>query len=150
MCRRIGDGMTFEQDGWHVVALDFSKATMSATPITYGPGIDRLLSPLCGVAAQNAKRNIVKTRVFFCYITVHTSCRYPGNDIYIYFRVHDEQTVMVVMNNNNEDKVIDRSRLAEILDRFSTGNNVLSSKTINLSQNFAVNAKTTSIWQLKK
>lgn len=74
----------------------------------------------------------------------------PADDIYIYFRVHDEQTVMVVMNNNNEDKVIDRSRLAEILDRFSTGNNVLSSKTINLSQNFAVNAKTTSIWELKK
>ena len=29
----------------------------------------------------------------------------PNDDIYIYFRVHDEQTVMVVMNNNDSENL---------------------------------------------
>ena len=54
VCHRVGDGTTFEQDGWHVVALDLAQGTMTATPIAFGPGIDRTASPLCGVAGQNA------------------------------------------------------------------------------------------------
>jgi len=74
----------------------------------------------------------------------------PEEDIYVYFRIHQDQTVMVIMNNNNEDKVIDRDRLAEILDRFSTGQNVLNSKKIDLANDFSVDAKTTSIFELRK
>ncbi len=74
----------------------------------------------------------------------------PEEDIYVYFRIHQDQTVMVIMNNNNEDKVIDRDRLAEILDRFSTGQNILNSKKIDLANDFSVDAKTTSIFELRK
>ncbi len=74
----------------------------------------------------------------------------PNDDVYIYFRIHDAQTVMVVMNNNTEDKVIERERLAEVLDKFSTGKNILNSKTINLSKDFSVAGKQTTIWELEK
>ncbi len=74
----------------------------------------------------------------------------PENGVYVFFRIHDEQTIMVVMNSNEEDVVIDRNRFAEVLDRFSVGEKVLSSKRINLTDNFAVDAKSTSIFELKK
>lgn len=73
----------------------------------------------------------------------------PEDDVYIYFRIHKEQTIMVVMNNNIENKVIDRDRFAEILDDFSIGTNIQSNKKIELGKDFSVGAKTTSIWELK-
>ncbi len=73
----------------------------------------------------------------------------PNDDIYIYFRVHEEQTVMVIMNNNTEDKVIDRNRLAEILDHFETGESVMNTKVIDVTKDFSADAKTTSIFELK-
>jgi len=72
----------------------------------------------------------------------------PENDLYIYFRIHEDQTVMVIMNNNTEDRVIKRDQFAEILDTFKIGTNVLITKKINLSKDFSVDAKTTSIWEL--
>lgn len=72
----------------------------------------------------------------------------PENGVYVFFRVHDEQTIMVVMNSNPEDVVIDRDRFAEILDGFSLGEQILSSKRINLAEDFSVDAKSTSIFEL--
>jgi len=74
----------------------------------------------------------------------------PENNVYVYFRIHENETVMVVMNMNQEDVVLERYRFAEILDQFSTGKNILNSKTINLNQDFAVGAKQATIWELKK
>jgi glycosidase len=74
----------------------------------------------------------------------------PSDNIYIYFRVHEDQTVMVVMNNNDEDKVINIDRLAEVLDKFKIGKNVINSKRINLTEDFSIDAKTTSIWELNR
>lgn len=74
----------------------------------------------------------------------------PENNVYVYFRIHENETVMVVMNMNQEDVVLERSRFAEILDHFTSGKNILNSKVINVSENFSVGAKQTTIWELKK
>ena len=49
VCHRVGDGTTFEEDGWHVVEIDLAKHNMSATKIEMSAGIDRSKSPVCGV-----------------------------------------------------------------------------------------------------
>ncbi len=73
----------------------------------------------------------------------------PQDNVYVYFRVHKDQTVMVVMNNSEENRMLDRARFAEILDQFKSGENVLTSRTINLSDDFSVDAKSTVILELK-
>jgi glycosidase len=73
----------------------------------------------------------------------------PQDNVYVYFRVHKDQTVMVVMNNSEENRMLDRARFAEILDQFKSGENVLTSRTINLSNDFSVDAKSTVILELK-
>jgi glycosidase len=72
----------------------------------------------------------------------------PTNGVYIYFRQHSSQNVMVVMNSNEVAVTIPRDRLAEILDHFSTGTHVLNGEIINLNNDFEVPAKTTGIWEL--
>lgn len=73
----------------------------------------------------------------------------PQDNMYVYFRVHKDQTVMVVMNNNEENKTLERARFAEILDKFKSGQNVINNRTIDLSSDFSVSAKSTVILELK-
>lgn len=73
----------------------------------------------------------------------------PENNTYIYFRIHPEQTVMVVVNASDEARTIKRSRLAEVLDDFSEGVNILSGTRVNLNYDFNAPGKTTSIWVLE-
>ncbi len=73
----------------------------------------------------------------------------PENNVYIYFRIHKDQTVMVVMNANEEASTINVERLNEILGSFSLGSDILSGKQIDVTQNFEAAGKTTSIWELK-
>lgn len=73
----------------------------------------------------------------------------PQSGIYVYFRLHEDQNVMVVMNQNEESVTIPRMVLAEILDGFSTGKNVLNSSEIDLSKDFEVDGKVTWVWELE-
>jgi glycosidase len=73
----------------------------------------------------------------------------PQDNVYVYFRVHKDQTVMVVMNNSEENRTLERVRFAEILDKFKSGQNVMNNRTIDLSDDFSVDAKSTIILELK-
>ncbi|HKK25255.1 MAG TPA: glycoside hydrolase family 13 protein [Gracilimonas sp.] len=73
----------------------------------------------------------------------------PENNTYLYFRVHEDQTIMVAMNANEDAVSLDRDRFAEILDEFEFGMNVMSGNKINLSENIGIDGKTAVIWDLK-
>lgn len=73
----------------------------------------------------------------------------PENNTYVYFRVHEDQTVMVVMNANEEAVTLDRDRFAEILDDFSVGVDVLSGEEIKVGDDFEVDGKTAVVWALR-
>lgn len=73
----------------------------------------------------------------------------PEENIYIYFRIHEEQTIMVIMNMNEEERIIGRDRYREVLDDFAKGTNVLDKANIDLSKDFMVSGKTTTIWKLE-
>ncbi|HCT55407.1 MAG TPA: glycosyl hydrolase [Balneola sp.] len=74
----------------------------------------------------------------------------PQDNVYVYFRDHEEQTVMVIMNNNDEEKTIDKTRFAEILERFSKAENVVESSSLDLNEDLIVKGKTTTILELKR
>ncbi len=73
----------------------------------------------------------------------------PHNEVYVYFRISDNQTVMVAVNNNSERQTIDSNIYKEILQDYTAGTEVLTDKEINL-QNIEINAHTALIIELEK
>ncbi|MEP1033832.1 glycoside hydrolase family 13 protein [Ekhidna sp.] len=74
----------------------------------------------------------------------------PEDNTYIYFRHTDKEAVMVIMNRNDDAKTIQRDRLAEILDFYKTGVNVLDGNIIDVKNDFEVGPKQTAIFDLQK
>ena len=73
----------------------------------------------------------------------------PVDGIYTYFRYNDSGTVMVVMNNNEENQTIETGRYSEFLKRFSTGRDVISKNEIKDLTKLALPAKSVLIIELK-
>lgn len=73
----------------------------------------------------------------------------PKDGVYVYFRLHKDQNVMVVMNQNDEEVTLSRDIFAEILDHYKLGIDVMKGSHIDLSSDFAAPGMTTSILDLK-
>lgn len=54
----------------------------------------------------------------------------PENDVYVYFRQNDEQTVMVILHNGYQPRVLNLDRFGEVLRNFRSGKDVITGKTI--------------------
>ncbi|MEO1253385.1 MAG: glycoside hydrolase family 13 protein [Bacteroidota bacterium] len=74
----------------------------------------------------------------------------PEDNIYVYFRYTTNEAIMVIMNRNEESKMIDQNRFKEFLDNYSFGTNVLDGSTIDVKNDFEVDPKQTVIFELKK
>ncbi|MCX6247832.1 MAG: glycoside hydrolase family 13 protein [Bacteroidetes bacterium] len=75
----------------------------------------------------------------------------PRDGVYVYFRYNDKETVMIAMNNNeNEVKTIERGRYSEFLDKFTHGTDVVTGEAINDLSNIPLQPKTARIIELKK
>lgn len=72
----------------------------------------------------------------------------PAEDIYIYFRIADEQTVMVVMNKNKEKHSISHRQLNEILQNFTSAKNILTGESIDITKDFGVAGETTGVFEM--
>jgi glycosidase len=65
----------------------------------------------------------------------------PENNVYVYFRSLEDQTVMVVLNNNPEQQTLDLSRFAEGIKKATTGKELFSQNTLNLNEPLTVKGK---------
>ncbi len=72
----------------------------------------------------------------------------PENNVYVYFRHNETDTVMVVLNNNDKDQELDVSRFTELTQQFVSGKNVLDNKEY-LLNNLKVPARTGLVLELK-
>ena len=73
----------------------------------------------------------------------------PENNVYVYFRYTDTKTVMVVVNNSDNNQAIKTNRFQENIEKFSTGKDILSSKTIDLKQDLTIESKSVLILELQ-
>jgi len=75
----------------------------------------------------------------------------PQDNIYTYFR-YDEQgnTVLVMLNDNQESKTVDLTRFAERLTGYSSAVDVLSGATVSDLKSVKVPAYTALVWELRK
>jgi glycosidase len=74
----------------------------------------------------------------------------PQDNVFVYFRYNDKESVMVVINNNEKDTTLDLKRFAESLNTTSKGKEVISGKEISLQNSLTIPAKTSFIIELQK
>ena len=73
----------------------------------------------------------------------------PENGLYVTFRYNKKSTIMIIANNNQENKELDMKRFAEMLDGKFQGFEVTSNKSYSLQNSIAIDAKTVMILELK-
>ena len=72
----------------------------------------------------------------------------PENNVYVYFRYNDDDTVMVIINNNSKSQDLDLNRFHEIIKDFKTGQEIISRETISLENSLEVKGKSSMIIEL--
>jgi glycosidase len=72
----------------------------------------------------------------------------PFDGIYVFFRYNEKEKVMVVMNKNQENKLLKTERLSEMLHGCSNAKEIVSGKTTNDLSQFNLPAKSVSIFEL--
>ncbi|MBE0637688.1 MAG: glycoside hydrolase family 13 protein [Bacteroidales bacterium] len=71
----------------------------------------------------------------------------PENNVYVYFRYNDNETVMVILNNNDHEQLLDNARFKEMTGPFNAGKNILDNKEF-LLNNLRVPARTGLVLEL--
>lgn len=73
----------------------------------------------------------------------------PENNVYVYFRYNENETVMVIINNNPEAQELDLSRFAERIQKYSKGKEILSGQEFSLGNTLKIGGKTPMVLELK-
>lgn len=74
----------------------------------------------------------------------------PDNEVYVYFRYNDTETVMVVINNKTEKQTLDLKRFEEGIKSFTKGKDVVSEKEFSLTNSLEIEGKTALVLELSK
>ena len=74
----------------------------------------------------------------------------PENEVYVYFRQNDEQTVMVILHNGYQPKVLKTNRFNEILSSFSSGKDVVTGKELESLDKIQLSPRSAMIIELNK
>lgn len=74
----------------------------------------------------------------------------PDDGVYVYFRHNENETVMVALNNNeNDPKLLDRKKYSEFLDQFDSGKDVITGQDFNNLSQIIIQPKSAVIIELK-
>ena len=73
----------------------------------------------------------------------------PENNVYVYFRYNDSESVMVVINDNNNKQKVNIKHLKESILNYQSGKDIISEKTIDLKSDFEIEGKSVLILELK-
>jgi len=75
----------------------------------------------------------------------------PENNVYVYFRYNEKNSVMVIINNNPKEQTIELNRFAENLKKYTSGIDILTNTKLDLSKaNLIIKGKTSLVIELKK
>jgi glycosidase len=74
----------------------------------------------------------------------------PNEGIYAYFRYNANETVMVVVNNNDTESTVKTDRYAERMSGFSKARNVLTGETLSTLGSLTIPPKTALVLELQK
>ena len=73
----------------------------------------------------------------------------PDNNVYVYFRHNENESVMVIVNNNPEKQTLKTSRFTENIQNYSSGKDVLTNATFDVKNDISIEGKSVLILELK-
>jgi hypothetical protein len=74
----------------------------------------------------------------------------PENNLYVYFRYNDKESVMVILNNSEKEaRTITRERYLEAMDGFTRGTEIITGAELNDLSSFKIAPKTAMIIELE-
>ena len=82
-------------------------------------------------------------------VTIGDRCKLQ-NGVYVYFRYDAKQTIMCVMNTNDESATIDLSRFAERMNGATKAYDVATGVTFNIEPKLTLGEKYLLVMELKK
>jgi glycosidase len=74
----------------------------------------------------------------------------PEDGVYVYFRYNNEQSVMIIMNNNEAQKTLKTGRFNESMQNYLSGYEIITGKNIANLNPIEIPAKTAMIIELKR
>ncbi|MCA0381826.1 MAG: cyclomaltodextrinase N-terminal domain-containing protein [Bacteroidetes bacterium] len=105
-------------------------------------------------AAENAAYEYVKKLANFRKqskaLTLGSTTDFlPQDGVYVYFRKHGNETVMCIINQNQQDKTIALNRFAEMTGNYQQATNVITGSNAVLQGEWRIPAQTMWVMQLK-
>jgi len=73
----------------------------------------------------------------------------PENDIYVYFRYNDKESIMVILNNNDTDQELKTDRFSQCLKNYTQGTDVINGNLYQLTSTITLPKKSALILELK-
>jgi glycosidase len=140
----IMPGLTTPADGW--VRLDFKGG--------WPEDKENKFTAAGRTAKENEAWNYLRT---FAHFRQNSSAIKTGklmqftveDGVYVYFRYDDKQTVMCVMNTNEEQKTIRLDRFAERMQGFTKAFDVATGTTFTLEPNLSIGGKYLLVMELR-
>ncbi len=74
----------------------------------------------------------------------------PQNNVYVYFRYNDNESVMVVINNSDEKQTFKTNRFQENISTYKSGTEVFSNTNFDLKNDISIEPKSVLLLELKK
>lgn len=74
----------------------------------------------------------------------------PQDGIYVYFRYTNNQSVMVIMSQNKEDKNLDTQRFVERISGFTSAKNIMTDSSVGDLKSLKIPAMSITILELQK
>jgi glycosidase len=73
----------------------------------------------------------------------------PENNVYVYFRYNDSESVMVIVNNAKGNQKVNLSRFEENLKNYTSGKDILLGQNFDLNKELSIEGKSSLILELK-
>jgi glycosidase len=73
----------------------------------------------------------------------------PENNVYVYFRYNEKESVMVIMNNSVEKQKMNINHFKESIKNNTSGKDVLTDKSFDLKNDIEIEGKSVLILELK-
>ncbi len=73
----------------------------------------------------------------------------PENNVYVYFRHNEKESVMIILNNHSEKQNIGLERFKENIKNYTKGKNIFDKKMFNLNTNLEIEGKGVLILELE-
>ncbi|MBY8963422.1 cyclomaltodextrinase N-terminal domain-containing protein [Flavobacterium sp. D11R37] len=73
----------------------------------------------------------------------------PYNNVYVYFRHNDKETVMVAINNSDKEQAIDTARYRQNIKGYTKGRNVIEGNVTDVTKQITLQSKSVIILELQ-